>query len=66
MKHKIILDTDPGIDDAVMISTALTDPQLDVALITTVAGNVTVDKTTKCFETGRLFQQRRTCSSRGS
>ncbi len=47
MKHKIILDTDPGIDDAVMISTALTDPQLDVALITTVAGNVTVDKTTK-------------------
>ena len=26
MKHKIILDTDPGIDDAVMISTALTDP----------------------------------------
>lgn len=47
MKHKIILDTDPGIDDAVMISTALTDPKLDVALITTVAGNVTVDKTTK-------------------
>ena len=47
MKHKIILDTDPGIDDAVMISTALTDPQLDVALITTVAGNVTVDKTDK-------------------
>ncbi len=47
MKHKIILDTDHGIDDAVMISTALTDPQLDVALITTVAGNVTVDKTTK-------------------
>lgn len=47
MKHKIILDTDPGIDDAVMISTALTDPKLEVALITTVAGNVTVDKTTK-------------------
>ena len=67
MKHKIILDTDPGIDDAVMISTALTDPQLDVALITTVAGNVTVDKTTKnALQTGRLFQQRRTCSSRGN
>lgn len=47
MKHKIILDTDPGIDDAVMISTALNEPNLDVALITTVAGNVTVDKTTK-------------------
>ena len=47
MTHKIILDTDPEIDDAVMISTALTDPKLEVALITTVAGNVTVDKTTK-------------------
>lgn len=47
MKHKIILDTDPGIDDAVMISTALNEPNLEVALITTVAGNVTVDKTTK-------------------
>ena len=47
MTHKIIMDSDPGIDDAVAISTALTDPQLELVLITTVAGNVTVDKTTK-------------------
>ncbi|MBM7543311.1 non-specific riboncleoside hydrolase [Weissella beninensis] len=45
-KIKIIIDADPGIDDAAAISIALNNPQLDVRLITTVAGNVTVDKTT--------------------
>lgn len=45
-KIKIIIDTDPGIDDAAAISIALTRPELDVQLITTVAGNVAVDKTT--------------------
>lgn len=43
----IILDTDPGIDDAVAIAAALFSPQLDLKLITTVAGNVSVDKTTR-------------------
>lgn len=43
----IILDTDPGIDDAVAIAAALFAPQLDVKLITTVAGNVSVEKTTR-------------------
>ncbi len=43
----IILDTDPGIDDAVAIAAALFAPQLDLRLITTVAGNVSVDKTTR-------------------
>lgn len=45
-KIKIIIDSDPGIDDAAAISIALNNPQLDVRLITTVAGNVSVDKTT--------------------
>ncbi|AMV60661.1 Inosine-uridine preferring nucleoside hydrolase [Pediococcus damnosus] len=47
MTTKIIMDCDPGIDDAAAISVALNNPALAVKLITTVAGNVTVDKTTK-------------------
>ena len=46
MSTKIIMDTDPGIDDAAAITFALNHPDLDLQLITTVAGNVTVDKTT--------------------
>lgn len=47
MTTKIIMDTDPGIDDAVAISVAINHPDIDLELISTVAGNVTVDKTTK-------------------
>lgn len=46
MTTKIIMDTDPGIDDAAALTMAINDPSLDLKLITTVAGNVTVDKTT--------------------
>ncbi|MFB9769590.1 ribonucleoside hydrolase RihC [Lactiplantibacillus modestisalitolerans] len=46
MSTKIIMDSDPGIDDAAAITIALNHPDLDLQLITTVAGNVTVDKTT--------------------
>lgn len=42
----IILDTDPGIDDAAAIAAALFAPS-DLQLITTVAGNVSVEKTTR-------------------
>lgn len=45
-KIPIILDTDPGIDDAAAIAAALLDDEIDLKLMTTVAGNVTVDKTT--------------------
>jgi non-specific riboncleoside hydrolase len=45
-KTTIILDTDPGIDDAVAIAAALFHESISLALITTVAGNVSVDKTT--------------------
>ncbi|MGL5649915.1 MAG: ribonucleoside hydrolase RihC [Clostridium sp.] len=44
--RKIIIDTDPGIDDAVAIAAAIFSPSLKVELISTVAGNVSVDKTT--------------------
>lgn len=43
---KILMDMDPGIDDAAALSVALNHPDLDIKLVTTVAGNVTVDKTT--------------------
>ena len=38
--RKIIIDTDPGQDDAVAILTALASPELEVLGITAVAGNV--------------------------
>lgn len=40
MARPIIIDTDPGQDDAVAILVALASPELDVLAITTVAGNV--------------------------
>ncbi|MCH4285660.1 MULTISPECIES: ribonucleoside hydrolase RihC [Bacillota] len=45
-KRPIIIDTDPGIDDALAIAIALFSDELDVKLITTVAGNVGLDKVT--------------------
>lgn len=45
-KRAVIIDTDPGIDDAVALAIALYSEKLDVKLITTVAGNVNVDRTT--------------------
>lgn len=42
----VIIDTDPGIDDAAALVMALTNKKLDIKLITTVAGNVIVEKTT--------------------
>ncbi len=40
MARKIIIDTDPGQDDAVAILLALASPELEVVAITAVAGNV--------------------------
>ncbi|WP_227764341.1 nucleoside hydrolase [Zhaonella formicivorans] len=42
---KIILDCDPGHDDALAILLALSSPELKVEAITTVAGNQTLPKT---------------------
>lgn len=44
--QKIIIDCDPGIDDALALVFAHGHPQLDLRGITTVAGNVGLDKTT--------------------
>ncbi|GAB2702256.1 nucleoside hydrolase [Aliiglaciecola sp. 3_MG-2023] len=42
MAHKIILDTDPGIDDAMAIFFAFQSPDIEVLGLTTVFGNVPV------------------------
>ena len=47
MAKKIIIDTDPGQDDAVAILLALASPELDIVGITTVAGNVPLALTTR-------------------
>lgn len=46
MPHKIIMDCDPGVDDALAIVFALGHPELELQGITTVAGNVDLAKTT--------------------
>ena len=46
MAQKIIVDCDPGIDDALALAFAHGDPGLEVCGITTVAGNVGLDVTT--------------------
>lgn len=43
--RKIIIDTDPGQDDAAAIMLALGSPELDILGITTVAGNVPLSRT---------------------
>jgi inosine-uridine nucleoside N-ribohydrolase len=43
---KIILDSDPGHDDAIALLLALASPELDVLGVTTVSGNQTLEKTT--------------------
>ena len=47
MARPIIIDTDPGQDDAVAILLALASPELDVLGITAVAGNVPLELTQK-------------------
>ena len=46
-KRPIIIDTDPGIDDALALAIALFSDELDVRLITTVAGNVSLENVTQ-------------------
>ncbi|MEA9992863.1 nucleoside hydrolase [Pseudomonas sp. 10B1] len=47
-KRNLIIDTDPGADDVVALLLALASPEeLNVLAITTVAGNVRLDKTSR-------------------
>ena len=46
MPRKVILDIDPGIDDAVALTMALFDPRLEVLAVTAVGGNVLPEQAT--------------------
>lgn len=46
-KHKVIFDTDPGVDDAMALYFAMAHPDIDVIGITTTFGNVTVQQATE-------------------
>lgn len=45
--HRVIIDTDPGIDDAVAILLAMASPEIEILGLVTVAGNVSLATTTK-------------------
>jgi inosine-uridine nucleoside N-ribohydrolase len=47
MPRHVIIDTDPGVDDALALILALQSPELCVDAITTVSGNVHVDLATQ-------------------
>lgn len=47
MKKSVIIDCDPGVDDAIALFMAFASEKLDIKAITTVAGNVKLEKTSK-------------------
>ena len=46
MRHPVIYDTDPGVDDAMALYFAFAHPDIDVVGITTTFGNVSVEQAT--------------------
>lgn len=44
---RIIIDTDPGVDDALTFLLALASPEIELEALTTVQGNVTIEKATR-------------------
>ena len=47
MPTPVIIDTDPGIDDAVALALAIGSPAIDLVAVTTVAGNASLECTTR-------------------
>ena len=47
MKKRVVIDTDPGLDDAVAILFALASGHFEVLGLTTVAGNIGLERTTR-------------------
>ncbi|SDL48958.1 nucleoside hydrolase [Lentzea albidocapillata] len=47
MAHRLIIDTDPGVDDAFAIALAARSPEVELVGLTTVFGNVGLDLTTR-------------------
>ncbi len=46
-KYKVIIDTDPGVDDAACLIYAFFDENIEIKLLTSVVGNTSLDKTTR-------------------
>src|SRR3954466_4578642 len=46
MPTPVIIDCDPGHDDAMALLLALASPELELSAVTTVAGNQTLEKVT--------------------
>ncbi len=46
LKHRVIFDTDPGVDDAMALIFAMAHPRIELVGITTVFGNVTAEQAT--------------------
>ena len=44
---KVVIDTDPGTDDAIALMMALGSPELDILALTTVGGNAPLAQTTR-------------------
>ena len=44
---RLIIDTDPGVDDAIAILMALASPDVEVVGLTTVGGNVPLARSTR-------------------
>ena len=47
MKQGLVIDTDPGVDDAIALMMALAHPDTVVRALTTVAGNVDLEQVTR-------------------
>lgn len=45
MSRRVVIDTDPGTDDAIALFLALASPEFDVALVTVAGGNVGLART---------------------
>lgn len=47
MAHRIIFDTDPGVDDATALAFASRHPEIEILGVTTVFGNASIDTVTR-------------------
>ncbi|MEO8497997.1 MAG: nucleoside hydrolase [Planctomycetota bacterium] len=51
MARKVIIDCDPGIDDAIVLCMALFDPRLEVVAVTAAEGNVSAHQSSRNVQT---------------
>ena len=54
--HKVVYDTDPGVDDAMAFVLQVLHPDIELIGVTSVFGNATIDTTTRnaCYLAARF------------